>query len=97
MKKQTNCKGKSQKESRRCQKSLIALLSAMLLTSCTSTQQKITITHKPTIPDPVTANGDSVIKYDEETNTVSMPFDYFIGLAKYINETEVLLEYFTEK
>lgn len=50
------------------------------LTSCTTTR-KTTIN----IPDPI-VNGESVVKYDETTDEVRMPFWYWKDIVELIIE-----------
>lgn len=52
------------------------------LTSCTSTRTK-----KINVPDSI-VNGESVVKIDVLTNTVSMPYWYWKDIVEYIIVTE---------
>lgn len=54
------------------------MISIILLTSCTSTQNV-----KSDIPDPI-VDGESVVKVDLSTEIVSMPYWYWKQILNYI-------------
>lgn len=58
-----------------------------IFTSCTTTRSPIRI---PT-PTPLDENGESVVTYEKETDTVKMPFWYWEQLMNYIFATQALM------
>ena len=58
------------------------------LTSCTTTQTKNNTAPKITPPDPYTADGELVWKYDKETDSVIVPYWYWEKIFDYIVDTQ---------
>lgn len=58
------------------------MILTILLTCCTTTQ-KI----EADVPDPI-VNNESVVKYDEETDEVKMPFWYWKQICEFIIEVK---------
>lgn len=52
--------------------------------SCITSQKTSSTT---VVPDPI-VNGESVVVYDESTNTVSMPLWYWKKIVRYIIDTQ---------
>lgn len=54
----------------------------ILLISCQSCPEKIKSEVIP-FPDPIDSTGRSVVIYEEETDTVSMPYWYWFKIVDY--------------
>ena len=63
--------------------------------SCTSIQVEGNDLEWAIFPDPI-IDGDSVVKYDLTTDTVSMPLWYWILITKYVINVESNIKLITE-
>lgn len=54
------------------------------LTSCTTSQHVNTINDFLPPPDPIGEDGNPVVVYDEETDTVKMPYSYWRKIVTFI-------------
>ena len=61
------------------------LLILMLVSVSCMTSQKTSNT--AVVPDPI-VNGESVVVYDESTDTISMPLWYWKKIVRYIIDTQ---------
>lgn len=65
---------------------IATLILSIALTCCVSTPKVDELKwSEPPSPD---RNGETIIIFDSETNTVSMPLYYWIELIEYISDTE---------
>lgn len=65
---------------------IIASVLIIALISCTSTPNRTKIAP----PDPIDANGNSIVTYDPITNSVTMPYLYWEQLVNYIMATQAI-------
>lgn len=66
---------------------IISLILITLSTSCTTIRIDASEFDWETFPDPI-QNGKSVVMYDENTDTVSMPLEYWKQIMNYVVCTE---------
>lgn len=57
---------------------------ALALTSCTTSQLVNTANDFLPPPDPIGEDGKSVVEYDEETDTVKMPYSYWRKIVTFV-------------
>lgn len=69
---------------KKLQTMIIAILLTLLLTCCTSTPKNYAVNEWVLPPDPIDTNGNPIVTYQEETDTVTMPFWYWRAIANYI-------------
>lgn len=65
-------------------KIITLIVLALALTSCTTSQLVNTANDFLPPPDPIGEDGKSVVEYDEETDTVKMPYSYWRKVVTFI-------------
>ena len=73
---------------------ILVLLQALISCTTTQVQQQIKpVQIDSTFPDPIDENGNSIVTYDSESQTVSMPLWYWLKITEFaidVNTNKIL-------